>query len=67
MPKELFLLDLWLRYAEKASEVRVKRRDDVVKLKARLGRYLYTIRLPTDMANRAIEELKSRGKSIVEV
>ncbi len=69
MPRELFILDLWLRYAEKASEIRVKRYEerDIVKLKARLGKYLYTIRLPTDMANQAIEELKSKGKGIVEV
>ncbi len=69
MPKELFILELWLRYAEKASEIRVKRYEEtgMVKLKARLGKYLYTIRLPTDMADKAIEELKGKGKGIVDV
>jgi large subunit ribosomal protein L38e len=60
MPREIFLLDLWRKYAEAAREIRVKRYGDYVKLKARLGRRLYTIRLPPDKAEELIREYKSR-------
>ncbi len=66
MPKEIFLLELWKKYAEKAEEIRVKRYDDYVKLKARLRKYLYTIKLPPDLAEKVINEYKGKGKSIVE-
>lgn len=66
MPKEIFLLELWKKYAEKAEEIRVKRYDDYVKLKARLRKYLYTIKLPPDLADKVINEYKGKGKSIVE-
>ena len=68
MPKEVFLIELWRRYADQAEEIRVKRleKEGIVKLKARLKHYLYTIRLPPDWANKLIEEYRSRGKNIVE-
>ena len=45
MPKEIFDTEEFLALSEKASECRVKRLDDVTKLKLRTGRYLYTIKL----------------------
>ena len=68
MPREVFLIELWRRYADQAEEIRVKRidREGVVKLKARLRHYLYTIRLPPDWAEKLIEEYRARGKNIVE-
>ncbi|MFB6490831.1 MAG: 50S ribosomal protein L38e [Thermoproteus sp. AZ2] len=68
MPKEVFLVELWRRYAERAEEIRVKRypEEGVVKLKARMRGYLYTIRLPPERADALLGELKERGKSIVE-
>ena len=47
MPKEIFDPDEFLELAEKASECRVKRLGDVMKLKLRTPRYLYTMKLET--------------------
>ncbi|MEL9991103.1 MAG: 50S ribosomal protein L38e [Thermoproteus sp.] len=68
MPKEVFLIDIWKKYAENAEEIRVKRfpEEGVVKLKARLSGYLYTIRLPPEKADPLLGELKEKGKKIVE-
>ena len=67
MPKEIFLLALWKQYGERAEEVRVKRYQDYVKLKARLSGYLYTIKLPPDKAEQVLSELKSKNVKIEEV
>lgn len=68
MPKEVFLVELWMKYAERAEEIRVKRleREGLVKLKARLKRRLYTIRLPPEKADRVLAELKKKERPIVE-
>ncbi len=66
MPKEVFLVDLWRKYADQAEEIRVKRHEKYVKLKARLRKYLYVIKLPPDWANRLLEEYRAKGKNIVE-
>ncbi|MDT7870428.1 MAG: 50S ribosomal protein L38e [Thermoproteus sp.] len=68
MPKEVFLVEIWRRYAENAEEIRVKRmpEEGVVKLKARLSGYLYTIKLPVERADAILGELKEKGKKIVE-
>jgi large subunit ribosomal protein L38e len=47
LPKEVFDPDEFLELAEKASECRVKRLGDVMKLKLRTRRQLYTIKLET--------------------
>jgi large subunit ribosomal protein L38e len=67
MPKELFLLELWRKYGEKAEEIRVKRYPEYVKLKARLAGYLYTIKLPPDKAEQVIAELKAKNIKVKEV
>ena len=66
MPKEVFLVDLWRKYADNASEIRVKKNGNVVKLKARTKSSLVTIKLPEDVATKLIEEYRSKGKRIVE-
>lgn len=66
MPKEVFLVELWRRYADAAEEIRVKRYKDYVKLKARLKHYIYTIRVPSDVADQLIKEYKSKNKTINE-
>ncbi|MDT7903121.1 MAG: 50S ribosomal protein L38e [Caldivirga sp.] len=66
MPREVFLIDLWRRYADNAEEIRVKKASNVVKLKARTKSSLVTIKLPEDVAARLIEEYRSKGKRIVE-
>ena len=45
LPKEIFDPEEFLALAEKASECRVKRLGDVMKLKLRTSRQLYTIKL----------------------
>jgi large subunit ribosomal protein L38e len=66
VPREVFLVELWRRYADAAEEIRVKRYKDYVKLKARLKHYLYTIRVPSDVADQLIKEYKSKNKTINE-
>lgn len=68
MPKEIFLVEVWRKYAESAEEIRVKRVPErgVVKIKARLSGYLYTIKLPPEKADAILGELKEKGKKIVE-
>ncbi len=66
MPREVFLVELWRRYADAAEEIKVKRYPDYVKLKARLKHYLYTIRVPPDVADQLIKEYKSKNKTINE-
>jgi large subunit ribosomal protein L38e len=66
VPREIFLVELWRRYADAAEEIRVKRYKDYVKLKARLKHYLYTIRVPSDLADQLIKEYKSKNKTINE-
>jgi len=66
MPREVFLIDLWRRYADNAEEIRVKKVSNVVKLKARAKSSLVTIKLPEDVAAKLIEEYRSKGKRIVE-
>lgn len=68
MPKEVFLIEIWRKHAENAEEIRVKRmpEEGVVKIKARMSGYLYTIRLPPDKADAILGELKEKGKKIVE-
>jgi large subunit ribosomal protein L38e len=66
VPREVFLVELWRRYADAAEEIRVKRYKDYVKLKARLKHYIYTIRVPSDVADQLIKEYKSKNKTINE-
>lgn len=51
MPKEIFDPDEFLALAVGASECRVKRLGDDVKLKLRTSRYLYTIKLESSEAD----------------
>jgi large subunit ribosomal protein L38e len=66
VPREVFLVELWRRYADAAVEIRVKRYSDYVKLKARLRHQLYTIRVPPDVADQLIREYKSKNKTVNE-
>ena len=45
MPKEIFDSEEFLTLAEKASECRIKRLDNLMKLKLRTNKQLYTIKL----------------------
>ena len=58
MPQEITDTTKFLELAEKASECRVKRSEQEVKLKLRTTGKLYTIKLPTNEANSVLEKIK---------
>lgn len=57
MPKEIFDPEEFLALAEKASECRVKRLGDVMKLKLRTRRQLYTIKLGSDEGEELLKKI----------
>ncbi|MBS7644501.1 MAG: hypothetical protein QW569_03320 [Candidatus Bathyarchaeia archaeon] len=58
MPVEIFDKEEFLSISQKASECRVKRLKDVVKLKLRTPRRLYTIKLDEGAAEELLKEIK---------
>ncbi len=64
MPAEVSSLEDFLAISERARECRVVRLGDVVKLKLRTKRRLYTIKLPASEASEVLSKIKC---SIVEV
>ena len=62
MPKEIFDPDEFLALAEKARECRVKRLGDVMKLKLRTGRYLYTIKLEAAKGEELLKKINCPKK-----
>jgi len=64
MPAEIFDVEEFIRISEHASECRVKRLEDVVKLKLRTPSKLYTIKLDVAKAEDALKKLKC---TVVEV
>ncbi|RJS83981.1 50S ribosomal protein L38e [Candidatus Bathyarchaeota archaeon] len=64
MPREIFDVEEFIKLSEKASECRVKRLKDVVKLKLRTRRLLYTLKVDPDKASEIIRRVKCE---IVEV
>ena len=66
MPREVFSRDEFLKLAEGAIEIRVVKRGERVKLKARRKRYLYTYVTDEEEANEILEILKKQKLNIVE-
>jgi len=58
VPREVKSVDEFLRLAEKAEVCRVKRLGEVVKLKLRGRRYLYTLALKASEAEAVLKKLK---------
>lgn len=58
MPTEIFNKEEFLNLAQRASECRVKRLKDVVKLKLRTPRQLYTIKVDEETAEEIIKEIR---------
>jgi hypothetical protein len=58
MPSEIANAEEFVRLSERASECRVKRLRDIVKLKLRTSRQLYTIRLDPDKAAEVLKQVK---------
>ncbi len=50
MPTEIFDTEKFLKLSEKAEECRVRRKEDVVKLKLRLPSRLYTLKTSPEEA-----------------
>lgn len=57
MPKEIFDSEEFLALAENAEECRVKKKDNVMKLKLRTNRYLYTIKLETEEGENLLSKI----------
>lgn len=66
MPKEIFDLKEFLRLSAGAEYCRVKRGKDVVKLKIRTKRMLYTLKLPPRDAEEVLRGLKCPVREIEE-
>mgnify|MGYP000117782836 CR=1 FL=1 len=64
MPREIFDVEEFIRISERARHCRVKRLKDVVKLKLRTSRVLYTLKVKPEMAEDIIKRLRCE---IVEV
>jgi len=58
MPTEISDVDEFVRISERAEECRVKRLEDMVKLKLRTPRKLYTIKLDAEKAAEVLKQLK---------
>jgi large subunit ribosomal protein L38e len=58
MPSEIADTEEFVRISERATECRVKRLKDVVKLKLRTSGRLYTIRLDPDKAAEVLKQVK---------
>jgi large subunit ribosomal protein L38e len=58
MPAEVSDIEEFVRISERAEECRVKRREDIVKLKLRTPRKLYTIKLGAEQAADVLKRVK---------
>ena len=64
MPKEIFDPDEFLRIAERASECRIKRLGDVMKLKLRTRRYLYTLKVSVEEGEELLKKIKCPKREV---
>lgn len=67
MPRQVFDEEEFLKLAERAKEIRVVKRSEYVKLKARLSSRLYTLVLEPDKAEPLLERVRKLGKALVEL
>ncbi len=58
MPKEVYDKNEFIKIATRASEIRIKKNDDVVKVKARTKTYLYTIKVKPEEVDDLINKIK---------
>jgi len=64
MPKEIFDPEEFLRIAERASECRIKRLGDVMKLKLRTRRYLYTLKVNVEEGEELLKKIKCPKREV---
>ena len=67
MPREVFSPEEILELAKGAKEVRIVRRGDKVKIKARRSRYLYTYVASPEEAEDIIKKIRELKVPIVEL
>lgn len=58
MPSEIADAEEFVRVSERASECRVKRLKDIVKLKLRTQKNLYTLRVDPEKAAELLKQIK---------
>ncbi len=66
MPKEITNIDDVDKIASKATEIRIKRLKDVVKVKFRTKKYLYTLKLTPEEFEKIFPRLRELGIEIKE-
>ena len=64
MPKEIFDPEEFLNLAKKASECRIKRLDNSMKLKLKTSRYLYTIKLDKSEGEELLDKIQCPKKEL---
>ncbi|MBL7119033.1 50S ribosomal protein L38e [Candidatus Bathyarchaeota archaeon] len=57
MPTEIFDVEKFLELSERAKECRVRRKEDVVKLKLRLPKKLYTLKASPEEAENILSQI----------
>ncbi|MBS7619735.1 hypothetical protein KEJ21_03715 [Candidatus Bathyarchaeota archaeon] len=64
MPSEIFEPEEFLALADKASECRIKRLGDIMKLKLRTSKRLYTIVLDKTEGEEVLSKIKCPKKEV---
>ena len=59
MPVEIYDINEFIEIAKRASECRIKRREDCVKVKLRTKKYLYTIKIKPEQLDEVLSRIKS--------
>lgn len=60
MPEEIFDVERFVEISSRASECRVKKLKDTVKLKLRTRKRLYTIKIPAEKAEDILKRIKCK-------
>jgi ferritin-like protein len=64
MPTEIFDVEKFIELSEKAKECRIKRLKDIVKLKLRTPRMLYTLKVDPAKAEEIIKRIKCEIREV---
>jgi transposase-like protein len=64
MPTEIFDVEKFIELSEKARECKIKRLKDVVKLKLRTPKMLYTLKVDPAKAEEIIKQIKCEIKEV---
>jgi hypothetical protein len=60
LPTEIFDVDEFVELSERAEECRIRRREDIVKLKLRLPKRLYTLKTSPEEAEEILPRISCR-------